>query len=154
SSVSRAQAFRAFRHLCCRYHRPFAGRCLMSSTSVSGPQIPFWQRQFLPEPSWAQNAFDVAAGILLPVLCLVADPIVFRGQGFGAPFLGSIALLAYATIGVSILAITLWLVCRRPPGFLAGFLFSGALFALLLGIFLLPLSLVGLFAAGMGILGL
>jgi hypothetical protein len=126
----------------------------MSSVSITAPARPFWQRQFGPEPSRWQVAFDLAAGILLPLVCLAADPIVFRGDSFMPPLLGHRALLCYAAIGTSLLALALWLLCRRPAALLAGFLLAGALFALLLGVFLLPFSMIGLFANGLGALGL
>ena len=84
--------------------------------------------------------FDVAAGALLPLACLLADPIVFRPRGFLAPF----ATMAYATIALSFLGLTAWLLLRRPAFFLAGALAAGAAFSFLLGILLLPYSLFGL----------
>jgi hypothetical protein len=119
---------------------------------------PFWQRQFDAEPSRWQVAFDLAAGILLPLVCLAADPIVFRDPHMSpllvSPLLGRYLLLCYAAIGTSLLALALWLLCRRPAALLAGFLVAGALFALLLGVLLLPFSLIGMIAMGFGALGL
>ncbi len=126
----------------------------MSSRSVAATQVPFWQRQFAPKASLVQIVFDVAAGILLPILCLVADPIVFRARSFGSPLLGNYALLAYFAIGMAFLALALWLLCHRPASVFAGLLGAGAFFALLLGVVLLPFSMLGLFAAGLGLLGL
>jgi hypothetical protein len=128
------------------------------SAPVTAHGRPFWQRQFAPEPSWWQVAFDLAAGILLPLVCLAADPIIFRDPHMSpllaSPLLGRYTLLCYAAIGTGLLALALWLLCRRPAALLAGFLVAGALFALLLGVVLLPFSLLGLLAMGFGALGL
>jgi len=87
-------------------------------------------------------AFDVIMGIWLPLFCLIFDPIVF------IYFLSSYHLFAYFLIGLEIATLTLWLVFGmrliRWAGLIAGILFSGALFALILGIVLLPLSIIGL----------
>ena len=103
-------------------------------------RLPFWRRQFAPEVTRGQIACDVAAGVLLPIGCLLADPIVFRPRGFLAPF----ATMAYATIALSILGLTAWLLLRRPAFFLAGAFAAGAALSFLLGILLLPYSLFGL----------
>jgi hypothetical protein len=125
----------------------------MSNAPTAPRTPPFWDRQFAPELSWGQLVFDLVAGILLPVFCLVADPIVFRESPFGTPLLGGYAPLAYVAIVTGLLALAIWLLARRPAALLAGFLVAGALFALLLGIALFPFSLIGLFA-GIGALGL
>ncbi len=126
----------------------------VSSASITATARPFLQRQFDPGPSWWQTAFDIAAGIVLPLVCLAADPVVFRASSFGSPLLGGYALLGYAAIGTGLLALAVWLLCGRPAPLLAGFLAAGALFALLLGVVLFPLSIIGLVAGGIGVLGL
>ena len=61
----------------------------------------FLRRQFDDVPTQAQFNFDVAFGLIIPVLCFVSDPIVFRG-GFlheGGAF-QSVRLFAYTACGV------------------------------------------------------
>src|SRR5215207_8680051 len=41
----------------------------------------FWERQFQPEPTMSQRRFDWAYGVIIPLICVAADPIVFRHQG-------------------------------------------------------------------------
>jgi hypothetical protein len=46
----------------------------------------FLARQFTVEPTKAQNNFDVAFGVFLPVVCFMFDPIVFKSATFpGVP---------------------------------------------------------------------
>jgi len=124
------------------------------------PQNGFWKRQFSSEPSRAQNSFDVLIGEIAPVLCLIFDPFVFtgnRGSLLGS-FLAPYRIFAYLAIGLGLLALTIWLTFgfRFKAGwskFTAGVLISGAFFSGILGIILIPFSLLGLFMAGIGIFG-
>lgn len=111
-------------------------------------RLPFWKRQFAPEITGGQVAFDVAVGILLPLLCLALDPIVFRSVGVLEPY----AAPAYGTIGLAFLSLAIWLLFRRAAFVLAGALAAGAGFALLIGIVLLPYSVFGMLAF-IGVLG-
>ena len=109
----------------------------------------FWSRQFTLERTAAQDAFDVIFGILLPVLTLLADPIVFKGGIFGGePVLGDYQLFAYLFIGLEIVFLLVWLILSRhlttfsaPVG---GVLVAGGIFSLGVGIVILPYSLLGL----------
>jgi len=111
-------------------------------------RLPFWKRQIAPEITIGQMVFDVVAGILVPLGCLLLDPIVFRPRGL----LQRHALFAYATIGLSFLSLAVWLSCRRPASLLAGALAAGAVFSFVLGVLLLPYSTMGLLAI-IGVLG-
>ena len=106
--------------------------------------IAFWQRQFTAKTTLRQIIFDVVAGILLPILCLVFDPIVFRGSGL----LAECRALAYIAIGFGVLTLTLWLALgaqiKQWVSIIAGILLFGALFAFAIGVILLPLSLLEL----------
>jgi hypothetical protein len=108
----------------------------------------FLRRQFRDEATLAQVIFDITIGIVLPILCLVFDPLVFRNGLYGAPLAGQIQLFAYAFIAIQIIALAVWLgVGSRAGewcGVLAGIMLAGALFSVGIGIFLLPLSLFGL----------
>ena len=114
----------------------------------------FWTRQFAPEVTLAQNVFDACFGVLLPVLCLVADPIVFRsGHFMGGGMFARYAVPAYLFLGGSILAMAVWLVTRRLAVLFVGPFFVGALVALGVGVVLLPFSLL-MAIVGIGLLGL
>lgn len=112
----------------------------------------FWRRQFEPTVSQEQTFFDVFFGIGLPAFCLVMDPVVFRETFLGRPSFSTIAIWGYTAIGLEFGALIIWLWLKRPSAFLAGLLCGGALFAAVLGVMLLPLSLIGLLI-GIGILG-
>lgn len=116
-----------------------------------------WRARFAPEVTTRQKWSDVIFGIVLPILALIFDPIVFRDTiGLG----GTIGLLApynvfgYLGIGLGILVLAIWLWYGDGPfsGYAAGVLFAGALFALALGVVLLPYSVLGLFVI-IGVLG-
>ena len=116
----------------------------------------FWRRQFLGPATWGQKCFDVVFGILAPVVCVVADPIVFKTSGsLTTPWI-SYATGAYVFIALEILTLSAWLFIPRkgplPTLALAGPLLAGALASACLGLRMLPLSLIGLMVF-IGILG-
>jgi hypothetical protein len=116
----------------------------------------FLRRQFEAEAPLAQLIFDVTVGMILPIVCLVFDPVVFRG-GFGsAPELGGYRVFAYGLIAIEIVVLGVWLATGKRAGewcgVLSGVMFAGALFSAGVGIVLLPLSILGL-ALGIGVLG-
>lgn len=96
---------------------------------------------------------DVLFGIVAPILCLIFDPFVFRTADPVYVGTGSIftpyRVFAYSSIGLGILTLVVWLVVgrrlRQGYGFFAGAFLFGAVFALALGVGLLPFSLLGLF---------
>ncbi len=123
----------------------------MSTGSTPGGQQSFWHRQFAPHPTTGQIGFDLAFGIVLPIICLWFDPIVFRSS-FGGALLGRYAVLAGVAISLGLVSLTAWLLIRRPPALFAGLMCGGAIFATLLGVVLLPYSVIGLLAI-VGVLG-
>jgi hypothetical protein len=107
-----------------------------------------------------EDVFDLLAGVLLPGLALALDPLVFRGSWLtgGPALLGSFALPAYALAGLAgaSLAGCVLLGARLPGplrGLLGGALLTGGVLSLAVGLYLLPLSLIGL-PLGVGVLGL
>ena len=117
----------------------------------------FWQRQFDDAPTPAQRKFDVTFGIVMPVICLVCDPIVFKG-GFGDGGLyQQFQLYAYTISALEMVALCAWLFAagrlRRRPAALAGMLLAGALFSFAVGFSILPYSFVGLPILLIGALG-
>jgi hypothetical protein len=94
-------------------------------------------------------------GILLPLAMLAIDPAVFHGDGISeGPILGAFAPGCYFGMLVGMLALAIFLLARPRSALLSGTLAGAACFACLLGLVLLPFSLLGLLANGVGILGL
>ncbi|MCA1629926.1 MAG: hypothetical protein LC785_18100 [Acidobacteria bacterium] len=114
------------------------------------PRRGFVRRQLGARATRGQKTFDALVGVALPLVCLYFDPIVFRsaGFGFGAPLLGGYRIFAYAVIGLEIALLALWLALGERVGewggMLGGALVAGALFSLVVGVVLLPYSVVGL----------
>lgn len=120
-------------------------------------EIGFWKRQFQVEPTKKQRIFDWMFGVVLPVICFVADPILFKGYGLGkGAIMGSVKPFAYLlsfTLVMILSANLIWnerLKWIKP--FLSGLFVIGAIISFGIGIILLPLSLIGL-AFVIGILG-
>lgn len=128
--------------------RPDATINSFNRRSQSDTLREFLRRQFRVEATLAQIIFDITIGIVLPILCLVFDPLVFRRGIFGAPMAGQFQLFAYAFIAIEIVALALWLGVGAGAGewcgVLAGIMLAGALFSVAIGIYLLPYSLFGL----------
>ena len=105
----------------------------------------FWSRQFQPSGTPLQCAFDICFGLIAPILCVIYDPAVFRSGGVpSSAFLNTVSLFAYLEIAIGVLALGYYLLVRRASTFLSGVLYGGALFSLLLGLAMLPLTLLGL----------
>ena len=120
------------------------------STAVHG----FWKRQYALNATFPQILFDVFFGAVLPVVCLLMDPGIFRWSGLpGTSRLTNFGLFAYLEIALCIAALIFCLVTRRASPFLAGMLYAGMLFSLAVGIMILPLTIVGVFML-IGFLGL
>lgn len=117
---------------------------------------PFWIRQFEPVPTRSQELFDGIFGVILPILCFVADPIVFRGGFFGGPVLEGYQVLAYLVSTIEIGVFIVWRTFRKQlvtfSAPFAGVLFAGGLFSAAIGIAILPLSMLALLVV-IGILG-
>ena len=108
--------------------------------------------------------FDFVWGIVMPVVCLVFDPFVFKGTLEDDPLTSSMAnfrIQPQAFVGYPILAWQLFvmagvLVIGRPSATwaaaAAGTLFAGMFVAAAIGVILSPLSTLGLFLV-IGILG-
>ncbi|MEO8609351.1 MAG: hypothetical protein ABI690_15775 [Chloroflexota bacterium] len=100
---------------------------------------------------------DVLFGVIAPIATLIFDPAIFRGGiESGLPVLAQWRVFAYIAIPIGVAVFTLWLSLRFRlkawSGMVAGVLFAGAVFSLLIGIAILPITLFGLLL-GIGILG-
>jgi hypothetical protein len=113
----------------------------------------FGERQFSAEGTPAQFWFDVLFGLVLPVVCVCFDPVVFRSpEGLHRTFFGIYAVFGYACFALGWVALLVWLVSGCASGVLCGVLAGGALFASIVGLFLLPLSVI-LLVVVIGIIG-
>jgi hypothetical protein len=109
----------------------------------------FWRRQFGEQATPKQRRFDVTFGIILPILCFIFDPIVFREWFSDAPgLLGRWQFYVYTISALEMVALATWLSRAdgrgRPPAALGGMMLAGGLFSLVIGVVILPLSLLGL----------
>jgi hypothetical protein len=116
----------------------------------------FWRRQFAAEVTKQQVIFDVVFGVVGPILCFAFDPIVFRGGLFGAPLFAEYQVYVYLFSGLQIMILSFWLLARAGFQFwnqlVGAGLFLGGVFCLMVGVVLLPFSLMGLML-GIGIFG-
>lgn len=116
----------------------------------------FLRRPSQTKATRSQLIFDVTVGMLVPILCLVFDPIVFRGSSFGSPVFAGYQLFAYGLIIIEIIALGAWLALGERAGewcgVLGGTMLAGAFFSAGIGILLLPFSVVGL-ALVIGVFG-
>ena len=118
--------------------------------SFGAKKLGFWRRQFAPIPTRAQDTFDTIFAIVMPIIVLLADPLVFKGgRGFWSrALLEDYQLLAYVVCSLQIGLFLTWRTWRRSlikwaPAF-AGVFFAGAMFSGAIGVVLLPFSLIGL----------
>ncbi len=116
----------------------------------------FWRRQFQPEATFSQKKFDWGFGVILPVICFVCDPTVFKGGFAGAAILGDFKPFACILSFASVMAMAAWLIwgekLKWMSAILSGFFAFGAMISLAVGIVLTPYSLLGLIII-IGVLG-
>lgn len=114
------------------------------------------QAQFFPPLTKREQWFAVICGILLPTICVIADPLVFKQSiffgGLGGPLFQRFTVFGYLEIFIGMTALTIFLWRRPSSPFLAGTLAVGAVFSFVLGIVLLPFSMIGLLFV-IGVLG-
>jgi hypothetical protein len=116
----------------------------------------FWRRQFTSDNTWAQRIFDVLFGVVAPVLCFAFDPIVFKASDFGGALFPSFQAYVYMVSGIEILLLLSWMgfgpQLHPSTRLLGGVLAIGGFFSVLIGVIILPFTLMGLFL-GIGIFG-
>ena len=117
---------------------------------VNQPAKGFWARQFQTQTTDSQTMFDWIFGIVLPLICFIFDPIVFKG-GFGIDgdsILGEYRVFAYLLSFVSIMSLAAWLVwgakLKALNAALAGLFITGAVVSFAVGAVLFPFSAIGL----------
>ena len=113
------------------------------------PRPSFFSRQFAMESTSGQRIFDVFFGIAAPILCFFADPIVFKvGFGIGGPVLGRFQVFAYLFSAIAIAMLVIWLLLEEHlegySSLIGGVFVVGTLFSTMVGLIILPFSLLGL----------
>lgn len=108
----------------------------------------FWRRQFGAVVTAGQRKFDWWFGVFLPLVCFYFDPFIFTSWVDGQGMLHDLKLFAYILSSSSILAMAAWLLwgerLKWLNGWLAGLFFAAGLVASVIGMILIPFSLVGL----------
>src|SRR5688500_17666560 len=106
------------------------------------------RRQFDESPTGGQLKFDIAFGVVLPILCFLFDPFVFRDFDGGAGAFEMYQSFTYALSALEMATLGVWLLARGRLGEWAaaagGVMLAGALFCFAVGLMLLPFSLLGL----------
>jgi len=94
--------------------------------------------------------FDILFGLVLPVLCFIFDPIVFKTSFravLGPTRLQAHRLTAYGLYAIAATVLALWLASgsqvKRSAPIVSGALFAAGLGALAVGVLIFPLSLFG-----------
>lgn len=118
----------------------------------------FWRRQFRRKVTRKQSIYDWIFGVALPLICVIGDPVVFKGAGLGkGALLSQFKPFAYLLSFFCITAMIGWLLCsHRLKGWAAamsGLFISGGIVSFVMGTVMLPLSLLGA-VFGIGLLGL
>ena len=120
----------------------------LDENNLIEPQKRFWQRQFQVEATESQKKFDWIFGVIMPVICFVLDPTVFKGGVLGPAFLGNYKPFAYILSFVSVMAMSAWLIWGAKLKWfnsaLAGLFLVGGIISFAIGFVLLPFSLLGL----------
>lgn len=110
----------------------------------------FLERQFAQVPTIKQRKWDWAFGVVMPTLCIAADPIIFRSslELGGSAWLGNFQTGAYALGILSTMGMVAWLIWGERLGawqpLLAGLFFIASIAAFVTGVVMLPVSLLGL----------
>lgn len=133
------------------YSEPAGGEAVEAWKEPGGesPAGGFWSRRFEGEQTAARLRFDVAFGLVIPVLCFVFDPVVFRDWFSGAGGIySSFRFYAYALSAAEVATLACWLYygasAPRLAGLAAGVFYAGAVFSFALAVAILPFSAIGL----------
>lgn len=121
---------------------------LLDENNVIEPKERFWQRYFQIEAAEPPRKFDWFFGVIMPVICFVFDPTVFKGGVLGPAFLGTFKPFAYLLSFVSVMAMAAWLIWGAKlkwfNAFLAGLFLVSGIISLGIGLVLFPFSMLGL----------
>lgn len=107
----------------------------------------------VPPRSAFRNPWNATClGIVLPIACLYFDPVFFHTH-LGFPLLEPIKVGSYLAIGLGIVGLAVWLIRHRWNSVLTGWLYCGCLYASLIGVVMLPITIPTIFII-IGLLGL
>ncbi|MFT3744022.1 MAG: hypothetical protein QM785_06965 [Pyrinomonadaceae bacterium] len=110
----------------------------------------FWRRQFDRTITGGQRKFDWLFGVIMPTICFLLDPVVFNNQWMilERPLLGGVKTAAFVLSFVATIAIMASLLFgEKLKGFsavLAGLFAVAGGFSLFVGLYMAPLSLLGM----------
>jgi hypothetical protein len=117
-------------------------------------QSGFWRRQFKGDPTAGQKKFDTFVGLFLPCVCFLFDPVVFKADH---GILHRVSVFAYVGSYAAVMGTAAWILWGKRLSVVAaplsGLFAAASLFSFLLGLVLLPFSLIGLFFYFVGALG-
>lgn len=120
---------------------------------ASAEPLGFWRRQFLQTPTKKQYVFDWSYGVVIPLICVAADPIVFTDGGL----IEGYQVFAHLLSAASILAMAAWLLWGQKLSWLcaplAGFFMAGSGVSFIVAALIFPYSLLGLMFFLIGLLG-
>ena len=143
----------------------FVGACIFTFWLYTHHRTPPNRR-----PSWLTAAksrwlFDGIWGIAMPLVCLWGDPFVFakvdigfdNAEGPTRQSVNAAGYLAYPYLGYQLVMMSIWMLfgARMRPiaGFFAGTLAIGVVIATLIGVCILPWSILGTLILGLGLMG-
>jgi len=112
----------------------------------------FFRRRILPFLEIENDRYLVLFAAILPAICFTFDPLVFKGVGILSEYRGFAWSLAGITIAASVATLALGPRFGAMNAAFAGLFLTSGLVSLLIGIALLPLSLIGTFMV-IGLLG-
>jgi hypothetical protein len=108
----------------------------------------FLRRQFAADSTEPQAVFDFVFCLIAPILCFYFDPVVFKGGLMGDAVLQTFQLFAYGITAVEVSLFVVWILIGSRLGawsrLIGGTLINGAVFSAIIGVAILPYSLIGL----------
>src|SRR5258705_5604546 len=97
-------------------------------------RLGFWQCQFGSQFTAPQIIFDIAFGIVGPILCFALDPVVFRGGIGGGPLFPDIKIYVFLFSGLEVVMLSFLFLARAGfqiwNDFSGGALFMGGGFCI------------------------
>ncbi|MEQ1607165.1 MAG: hypothetical protein ABL999_20065 [Pyrinomonadaceae bacterium] len=106
----------------------------------------FWKRQFGSIVTRRQRKWDWAFGVFMPAICFFFDPIVFRDWSGNSGLLSGYKIFVYLLSGTAIMGLAAWLLwgdrLKALNAPLAGLFFAAGAAAGVVGILLIPISVL------------
>lgn len=128
----------------------------LTAEHVKPEQDSFWRRQVSETSTEPQVVFDFVFCLVAPLLCFYFDPVVFKGGILGKAILQPFQVFAYGVTAVEVSLFVVWtLFGSRLAAWsrlIGAALISGAVFSAVVGLAILPYSVIGLVLV-IGVLG-